>query len=69
LRPNSDWFLSKEIEQVSSLKKVELEHSQHLMDGPSDFRFEFDIGKQQVDTQGDPELGHDRIPGGAKEGF
>jgi hypothetical protein len=39
------------------------------MDGPSDLCFGFDIGKQQVDTQGDPELGHDRIFGGTKGGF
>ena len=63
------WWRFKKFDQISSDEQVELQQTEHLLRGTAQLGFEFQVSQDEIDTQGDPDLGQDRVAGGSQEGF
>jgi hypothetical protein len=60
---------SEEIEEMSSVKEVDLEQAQHLLERDPQPSFEPQERQDQVGDQCHPDLGHDGVLRGAQEGL
>ena len=59
----------EQIDEIASLKQIELKKVQCLPQGRTDSGFEFQKGKKQIHDQGSPDLCGHSISEGAEEGF
>ena len=63
------WWWPEKLDQISSGKQVELQQSEYSLLGTSQFGFEIEGGDQQIDAQGDPNLGQHCVAGCSQNGF